>query len=103
MARYDRVIRGGMIVDGSRFPRFRGDIGIKDGLIAEIGHIGAGEAAEAIDAGGPLSATRKCAVFSELDLRKARIGVANTWIEIGPWNLHLRTLAEDVKKGVRAA
>ena len=45
MARYDRVIRGGMIIDGSRFPRFRGDIGIKDGLIAEIGHIGADEAA----------------------------------------------------------
>ena len=31
MARFDRVIRGGMIVDGSRLPRFRGDIGIKDG------------------------------------------------------------------------
>ena len=37
MARFDRVIRGGMIVDGSRLPRFRGDIGIKDGVVAEIG------------------------------------------------------------------
>ena len=36
MARFDRVIRGGMIVDGSRLPRFRGDIGIKDGKIAEL-------------------------------------------------------------------
>ena len=52
MARFDRVIRGGMIVDGSRLPRFRGDIGIKDGMIAEIGHIGPGEADETIDAGG---------------------------------------------------
>ena len=52
MARFDRVIRGGMIVDGSRLPRFRGDIGIKDGRIAEIGQIGAGEADETIDAGG---------------------------------------------------
>ncbi len=52
MARYDRVIRGGMIVDGSRLPRFRGDIGIKDGRVAEIGRIGAGEADETIDAGG---------------------------------------------------
>ena len=52
MAHYDRVIRGGMIVDGSRLPRFRGDIGIKDGRVAEIGHIGAGEADETIDAGG---------------------------------------------------
>ena len=52
MARFDRVIRGGMIVDGSRLPRFRGDIGIKDGVVAEIGQIGAGEADETIDAGG---------------------------------------------------
>ena len=52
MARFDRVIRGGMVVDGSRLPRFRGDIGIKDGMIAEIGQIGAGEADEMIDAGG---------------------------------------------------
>ena len=52
MARFDRVIRGGMIVDGSRLPRFRGDIGIKDGLIAEIGQIGADEADETVDAGG---------------------------------------------------
>ena len=52
MARYDRVIRGGMIVDGSRLPRFRGDIGIKDGRIAEIGQIAAGDADEVIDAGG---------------------------------------------------
>src|SRR5262249_23512428 len=29
--------------------------------------------------------------------------VANTWIEIGPCNLHLRTLAEHVKAGIRAA
>ena len=52
MARFDKVIRGGMIVDGSRLPRFRGDIGIKDGVIAEIGHIAASEADETIDAGG---------------------------------------------------
>jgi N-acyl-D-aspartate/D-glutamate deacylase len=52
MARFDRVIRGGMIVDGSRCPRYRGDIGIKDGRIAAIGQIGSGEADETIDAGG---------------------------------------------------
>src|SRR6187401_232581 len=52
MARFDRVIRGGMIVDGSRLPRFRGDIGIKDGVIAEIGQLRADDADEVIDAGG---------------------------------------------------
>lgn len=52
MPRYDRVIRNGMIIDGSRLPRFRGDIGIKDGMIAEIGRIEATEGAETIDAEG---------------------------------------------------
>src|SRR5439155_831127 len=31
------------------------------------------------------------------------IGVANTWIEIGPCNFHLRDLAVHVKEGIRAA
>ena len=52
MARFDKVIHGGMIVDGSRLPRFRGDIGIKDGVIAAIGHLDANDADETIDAGG---------------------------------------------------
>jgi N-acyl-D-aspartate/D-glutamate deacylase len=52
MARFDRVIRGGVIVDGSRLPRFRGDIGIKDGVIAEIGQLRADDADEVIDADG---------------------------------------------------
>jgi dihydroxy-acid dehydratase len=45
----------------------------------------------------------KAAGFSDADLRKPLIGIANTWIEIGPCNLHLRTLAADVKEGIRAA
>jgi dihydroxy-acid dehydratase len=51
----------------------------------------------------PARAMLKAAGFTDADLKKPLIGVANTWIEIGPCNLHLRTLAEDVKKGVRAA
>jgi dihydroxy-acid dehydratase len=45
----------------------------------------------------------KAVGFSDADLRKPLIGVANTWIEIGPCNFHLRTLAEHVKEGIRAA
>ncbi len=52
MARFDRLIRGGMVVDGSRLPRFRGDIGIKDGVIAAIGHLDPADADETIDADG---------------------------------------------------
>src|SRR6187397_2838298 len=51
----------------------------------------------------PARAMLKAVGFSDADLRKPIIGVANTWIEIGPCNYHLRTLAEHVKEGVRQA
>ena len=37
------------------------------------------------------------------DFTKPLIGIANTWIEIGPCNYHLRELAEHVRAGIRAA
>src|SRR5207245_1160963 len=37
------------------------------------------------------------------DLSRPLVGVANTWIEIGPCNYHLRDLAVHVKAGIRAA
>ncbi|HXT24782.1 MAG TPA: dihydroxy-acid dehydratase [Candidatus Eisenbacteria bacterium] len=37
------------------------------------------------------------------DFTKPLIGVANTWIEIGPCNYHLRELAGHVKAGIRRA
>ena len=45
----------------------------------------------------------KAVGFSDADLKKPLIGVANTWIEIGPCNYHLRDLAVHVKDGIRAA
>jgi dihydroxy-acid dehydratase len=41
--------------------------------------------------------------FTDEDLAKPIIGIANTWIETMPCNFHLRKLAEKVKAGVRAA
>src|SRR5450631_4526826 len=41
--------------------------------------------------------------FTDSDLRRPLIGVANTWIETMPCNFHLRELAAKVKDGVRAA
>ena len=52
MARFERVIKNGMVVDGTRQPRYRADIGIHSGVIAEIGHIDEKDAAEVIDAKG---------------------------------------------------
>jgi dihydroxy-acid dehydratase len=45
----------------------------------------------------------KAVGFDDEALRKPIVGVANTWIEIGPCNYHLRTLAEHVKQGIREA
>jgi dihydroxy-acid dehydratase len=41
--------------------------------------------------------------YTEEDLRKPIIGVANTWIEAMPCNFHLRRLSAKVKEGIRAA
>ncbi len=49
---FDLVVRNGMIVDGSGLPRYRADIGVKDGKIAEIGRINGAAARETIDADG---------------------------------------------------
>src|SRR4249920_1629695 len=51
----------------------------------------------------PARAMLKAVGFSDADLKKPLIGVANTWIEIGPCNYHLRDLAVHVKEGIRAA
>src|SRR5262245_54225039 len=45
----------------------------------------------------------KAVGFSDADLKQPLIGIANTWIEIGPCNYHLRELAAHVKDGVRQA
>src|ERR1041384_5878757 len=50
--RYDKVIRDGMVIVGTRSPRYRADIGIKDGVIARIGRIPPGQAKEELDARG---------------------------------------------------
>jgi dihydroxy-acid dehydratase len=45
----------------------------------------------------------KGAGFTDADLEKPLVGVANTWTEVTPCNVHLRALAEDVKAGIRSA
>ena len=49
---FDLVVKNGMIVDGSGLPRYRGDVGVKDGKIAEIGRINGAATAETLDAEG---------------------------------------------------
>jgi N-acyl-D-amino-acid deacylase len=52
MADFDVQIKGGTIVDGTRVPRYRGDVWIKDGKIAQLGGSAPGFAKKVIDADG---------------------------------------------------
>jgi dihydroxy-acid dehydratase len=51
----------------------------------------------------PARAMLKAVGYTDADLHRPLIGIANTWIEIGPCNYHLRELAGPVREGIRAA
>ncbi len=52
MAEFDIVIRNGTVVDGTRVPRYRADVWIRDGKVAQIGGRAPGFAKRTIDADG---------------------------------------------------
>lgn len=51
----------------------------------------------------PARAMLRAAGLTDDDFTRPLIGIANTWIEIGPCNYHLRELAVHVREGIRAA
>ena len=51
----------------------------------------------------PARAMLRATGLTDADLERPLVGVANTWIEIGPCNYHLRELAAHVKDGMREA
>lgn len=51
----------------------------------------------------PARAMLRAVGLTDEDLRRPLVGVANTWTETTPCNLHLRRLAECVKQGIREA
>jgi len=51
----------------------------------------------------PARSMLKAIGFTDEDLKKPIIGIANTWIETMPCNFNLRELAAHVKAGIRAA
>ena len=53
MARFDLILRGGTVLDGSGSEPFVADVAIKDGIIVTVGHV-EGNADEVIDAAGRL-------------------------------------------------
>ncbi len=71
--------------------------------MSDNGHPKRSDAITAGPSRAPARAMLKAVGFTDEDLRRPIIGVANTWIEIGPCNYHLRDLGEQVKAGIRAA
>jgi dihydroxy-acid dehydratase len=55
------------------------------------------------DSRAPARAMLRAVGLNDDDFARPLIGIANTWIEIGPCNYHLRDLAAHVKEGVRQA
>jgi len=64
----DLVIRGGMLVDGTGNPWVRGDVGIRDGKVALIGHLDEQSARQVLDASGMVVAPGFVDIHSHSDL-----------------------------------
>ena len=52
MATFDTIIKGGTVVDGTRVPRYKADVGIKNGKITKIGRLNGSDATHVLDATG---------------------------------------------------
>ncbi len=76
----------------------RRDFTVSDSSLKQRSHILTDGAHRA-----PARAMLRASGLRDDDFKKPLVGVANTWIEIGPCNYHLRELAQHVKEGIRAA
>src|SRR5688572_19275266 len=56
MQHFDLIVRNATVIDGTKAPRFSGDIGVRAGLIAEIGRLDSAKADREIDASGRVAA-----------------------------------------------
>ena len=52
MPEFDKIVKGGTIVDGTLTPPFKADVGIKAGKIAKIGYLKSSDASQTLDASG---------------------------------------------------
>jgi N-acyl-D-amino-acid deacylase len=52
-AKFDTIIKGGTVVDGTRVPRYRADVAVRDGRIVQIGgRMSSSDATRVLDASG---------------------------------------------------
>jgi N-acyl-D-amino-acid deacylase len=65
--KYDLVVRGGRVLDGSGNPWFQADIGVRDGRITAVGPLGDVDAARVIEAHGRIVAPGFIDIHSHAD------------------------------------
>jgi len=65
---YDIVIRNGRIIDGSGSPWYSGDVGIREGKIAAIGHLAGAASKRVLDAAGMVVAPGFIDMLGQSDL-----------------------------------
>ena len=95
MARFDTLIRGGTVVDGTRLPRLRADVGIKDGRVTKIGRIDSDDADQILDATGHIVAPGFVDLHTHYDAADSLGSVLYrfrmAWRHLsGTWQLRLR-------------
>ncbi|RLA46162.1 MAG: amidohydrolase [Gammaproteobacteria bacterium] len=78
---YDIKITGGTIVDGDKTPRYKGDVGIKDGKIVALGEV-SGDADKVIDATGKIV----CPGFVDCHTHYDAQIIWDKMMTISPWH-----------------
>lgn len=79
---FDVIVRNGLVVDGSGEKAFKGDVAVKDGLIAAVGDV-SGHARREIDAGGRVIAPGFIDPHTHFDVQLLWDGAARPALEHG--------------------
>lgn len=86
-ADFDLIIANGRVVDGTGNPWYRGDIGIKDGRIVEIGRLSASRATKTIDATNLIVAPGFIDVHTHIEGNLERLPTADNFLHMGVTSL----------------
>jgi len=95
---FDIIVRNGYVVDGTGSPRFRADVGVKNGQIVEIGELGCEETKGDLEARGLMVAPGFIDMHSHSDFSllinpraesKIRQGITTEVVEIAAAQQHL--------------